>query len=263
MRTLSARSNTACIGCKVIDHRWPLALSCRPFWRSAGAAVPGLLGGWLEPAVNLPRDGRSFGQACVGPGVCRLGSTKTFKSFARPVAIDPWPAGGIDLTLQAGADECRGLAERFGLVALRQLSGRARLERSAGGEVIRLRGRLDAEVVQSCVVSLEDVPARVSETFECRFVQAGAVASGKLSWDEDIEPLSGPQLDLGEVFAQQLGLALDPYPHAPDAYALVSAELGPNISFGRDELPDGPSAAELLHEKEGAVIAAAPRRGRD
>jgi Large ribosomal RNA subunit accumulation protein YceD len=191
-----------------------------------------------------------------------LGSIKTFKSFARPVVIDPWPAAGIDLRLEAGPDERRGLAERVGLVALGRLSGRARLDRSSGGEVIRLRGQLDAEVVQSCVVSLEDVPASVSETFECRFVRAGADVGRDVAWDQDIEPLSGPQLDLGEVFAQQLGLALDPYPHAPDAYALVTAELGPNITFGQDEPSDGLSGAELLHEKGGAVIAAAPRRGR-
>ena len=190
-------------------------------------------------------------------------STKTFKSFARPVVIDPWPTAGIDRTLDASPDECRVLAERFGLVALRRLSGRARLDRSAGGQVIRLHGQLEAEVVQSCVVSLEDVPASVSEAFECRFVRAGAVVGGDLAWDEDLEPLSGPQLDLGEVLAQQLGLALDPYPHAPDPYTLVSAELGPNITFGQDEASDGSSVAELLHEKEGAVIAAAPRRGRD
>jgi uncharacterized metal-binding protein YceD (DUF177 family) len=192
-----------------------------------------------------------------------LGSTKTFKTFARPVVIDPWPAAEIDLKLEASADECQGLAERFGLVAVRRLSGRARLDRSGGGEVIRLRGEVDAEVVQSCVVSLEDVPASIGEAFECRFVRAGADLGRNLAWDQDIEPLSGPQLDLGEVFAQQLGLALDPYPHAPDAYTLVSAELGPNITFGQDEPSDGSSAAESLHEREGAVIAAAPRRGRD
>jgi hypothetical protein len=194
---------------------------------------------------------------------CCLASTKTLKAFVRPVVIGPWPAAGIVLTLEASPDECRGLAERFGLVALRRLSGRARLDRSAGGEVIHLRGQLDAEVVQSCVVSLEDVPASVSEAFECRFVRPGAAPGGEFAWDEDLEPLSGPQLDLGEVFAQQLGLALDPYPHAPDAYTLVSAELGPNITFGQDEPSDGSSAAALPHENEGAVIAAAPRRGRD
>lgn len=192
-----------------------------------------------------------------------MASSKTIKAFARPVVIDPWPAAGIDRTLEASADECRDLTERFGLVALRRLSGWARLERSAGRDVIRLHGQLDADVVQSCVVSLEDVPASVSEAFECGFLRAGAAEGNDLAWDEDLEPLSGPELDLGEVFAQQLGLALDPYPHAPGAYAMVPAELGPNITFGQDEPSDGRSGAELLHERAGAVIDAAPRRGRD
>lgn len=168
-------------------------------------------------------------------------------SFVRAVAIDPWPAAGIEVALVASQDECRRLAERFALVALTSLSGQARLDRTRSG-VICLYGSLEALVVQACVVSLEDVPGTIREAFECRFVPAGSAAAENLGWDEDVEPLSGPQLDLGEIFAQQLGLALDPYPRAADAYALVPDDLGPDISYGQEEPSVGALAAALLQE---------------
>lgn len=212
---------------------------------------------------------------CSVGGLCPIWSSSLVAtpSFARPVAIDPWPAAGIEVALAASHDECRMLAERFALVAVTSLSGKARLDRTEGG-VICLRGLLEAEVVQSCVVSLEDVPATLREAFECRFVAAGS-ALGDFGWEEDIEPLSGPQLDLGEVFAQQLGLALDPYPRAADADALVPDDLGPNITYGQDEPSAGALAAALLQQPgllaqpglrakdERVVVAAAPRRGRE
>jgi uncharacterized metal-binding protein YceD (DUF177 family) len=68
-------------------------------------------------------------------------------------------------------------------------------------------------------------------------------------WDDDVEPLRGTQIDLGEMLAEELALALDPYPRAPDADILVSEALGPNISFGSAE-PDSPFAAlEQLQDK--------------
>ena len=40
---------------------------------------------------------------------------------------------------------------------------------------------------------------------------------------EDVEPLVAGAIDIGEAVAQQLSLALDPFPRAPEALAL-SAE---------------------------------------
>jgi uncharacterized metal-binding protein YceD (DUF177 family) len=179
--------------------------------------------------------------------------------IARSVVVDPWPSGGIERTLEATPEECRMLAERFDLVAVERLVGRASLDRS--GDVVRLRGRLEAHVVQSCVISLEEVRSTVDEAFECRFTRPGAGVPDDLAWDQDIEPLEGTELDVGEIFAQQLALALDPYPRAADAYALVSRELGSNIAFGEDE-PNGALAVVMVDEEPGAARAAPPRQGR-
>jgi uncharacterized metal-binding protein YceD (DUF177 family) len=178
---------------------------------------------------------------------------------ARSVVVDPWPSGGIELTLEATPAERRMLAARFDLVGVERLVGHASLDRI--GAVVRLRGRLEAQVVQSCVISLEEVRSTVDEAFECRFTRPGAAVPGDLAWDQDIEPLEGTGLDVGEIFAQQLALALDPYPRAADAYALVSRELGPNIALGEDG-PSDALAVVTVDEDQGAAHTAPPRQGR-
>lgn len=182
------------------------------------------------------------------------------EALARPVVVDPWPSGDIELAFEASPEECRALAARFDLVAVGRLTGHARLDR-IDGEVIRLRGRLQAAVVQSCVVSLEDLPATIDEAVECHFTRPGAAVADDPAWDVDVEPLEGPELDMGEIFAQQLSLMLDPYPRAAGADALVSSELGPNIAFG-EAAPTGTLAAALMDKVQGAAPAAPSRQGR-
>jgi len=179
-------------------------------------------------------------------------------TLSRPVVVDPWPSGGIEIALEASEAECRALARRFDLVELARLTGHARLERNRSGNTIRLIGRLEADVVQSCTVSLEDVPARVAETFGCLFTRP--LEHDDASWDDDVELLEGAEVDLGEIFAQQLGVALDPYPRAEGAQALAAVELGPNITVG-DESPAGTLAVAMM---DGTVARTArPRQGRE
>jgi hypothetical protein len=180
--------------------------------------------------------------------------------MARPVVVDPWPSGGIELPIEATPEECALLARRFDLVRVDRLLGNARLDRDRGGDVIRLSGRLEADVVQSCVVSLEDVPETVAETFECRFTRA-AIDPDDVAWDQDLEPLEGAELDLGEIFAQQLSVALDPYPRAEGADALVIEGLGPNIAVG-EEKPLAALAVAMMDGDSGVAPTPPPRQGR-
>ncbi len=107
-------------------------------------------------------------------------------------------------------------------------------------------------MVQACVVSLEPVPATIRQPIARGWrrlaapIAPGTTAAPPELWlvDEDeIEPLTGRTLDLGEAVAEELALALEPYPRALGAEALVSERLGPNISFGAAEPPETPLAA--------------------
>lgn len=188
------------------------------------------------------------------------------EDISRPVVVDPWPSRGIEVAFEASVAERGLLAERFGLVALHRFVGHARLEREGGSGTIRLCARLEADVVQPCVVSLEDVAATVSDTFACRFARPGGIdfEAGSWetgSWDDDIEPLEGAELNLGEIFAQQLSVALDPYPRAENADTLVCEGLGPNIAFGEDE-PEGALARAMVAGDAAAAPGSPLRQGR-
>jgi hypothetical protein len=149
--------------------------------------------------------------------------------FSRVVPEEAVAGGEVVRQIEAGPGECRALAARFGLVAVDHLDAVVRLRRLDGGRMVRVRGRLSADVVQTCVVTLEPVPARVVEEFGALFAPpamipvAGPDDSGDLvldpfALDEDApEAMTGAGIDIGELTAQHLSLALDPYPRRPGA----------------------------------------------
>jgi uncharacterized metal-binding protein YceD (DUF177 family) len=84
-----------------------------------------------------------------------------------------------------------------------------------GQDVVLARGALRAKVTQTCVVSLDDFDAPVEEVFQVRFVPAGQETDDMDPESDDEIPFEGNVIDLGEAAAEQLGLALDPFPRMP------------------------------------------------
>ena len=70
-------------------------------------------------------------------------------------------------------------------------------------------------MVQTSVLSLEPFEASIAEDFTCVFVPAGMETDEIDPESDDELPYEGEYLDLGEAAAEQLALALDPYPRAP------------------------------------------------
>lgn len=96
-----------------------------------------------------------------------------------------------------------------------------------------ISGRLMAEVVQPCVVTLEPVAATLDERFERTFLPEGEQPN--LDADEieiDYEADDPPDaivdgtIDLGAVACEQFALALDPYPRAAGATVPEAAADG-------------------------------------
>jgi Large ribosomal RNA subunit accumulation protein YceD len=145
----------------------------------------------------------------------------------RPLAIDRIGSAGMDVEVEATPAECAALAQRMQLPAVHALLCQFHLRRT--GSVIEGEGRLLADVVQTCVVSLEEFDARIAEQFVVRWVPAGQES-------DDMDPAASDEIgyedaaiDLGEAAAQQLSLALDPYPHAPGA-SLPETTSEPGVS---------------------------------
>lgn len=148
--------------------------------------------------------------------------------FAHPVVLANVPAAGLALRLAADESQRAALARRFGLLALHALEGELRLAPARDGRVA-VTGTMRAEVEQECVVSLQPVRAFVEEAVAWRLLPEGEEPSDGDDDPDDI-PSEGGTADLGEALAQQLSLALDPYPRAPGAE--LPAEAGGEGAHG-------------------------------
>jgi uncharacterized metal-binding protein YceD (DUF177 family) len=144
--------------------------------------------------------------------------------FSRPVDVESLGApAATRLDIHAAAGERANLARRFGLVQLDSLAATVSLARNLAGD-ISLSGQFKAEVVQTCVVTLEPVRAMIEARFARVFspsAQSGAETFDEIfldpEADEPLEPLEGGFVDVGEVVAEALGLEIDPFPRAPGA----------------------------------------------
>ncbi len=140
--------------------------------------------------------------------------------FSRSIELSRIGSTELHETLVASPAEREALARRFGLEALDSLTANLRIKR-VGRSVVRLDGDLAAEVTQSCVVTLAPVKSRIAESFTQLYAPPGPAPEAEVVIDveaEDLpETLHGEVLDLGEAVAQQLAVAIDPYPRAPDA----------------------------------------------
>ncbi len=140
--------------------------------------------------------------------------------FSRPLALDRIGATQHREEITALEKERTALAQRFDLVSLDRLAASFALKR-VRKDLVRVRGQVSAELVQSCVVTLDPVPARIDERFEVDFMEGAPPPVADLELDAEAadapEPAPGGWIDLGELAAEQLGLALDPYPRKPDA----------------------------------------------
>lgn len=154
-----------------------------------------------------------------------MSAAEPHPEFSRPIRADQVGRGPRRRRIEATPAECARLARRLGVAELKRLTAELALQRGAGGR-IELTGEFEAELVQLCVVSLEPVPARIAERFSFELVEPPPggepeVVETVIALDagEPPEPIRDGVIDLGEAVVQQLAVAIDPYPRAPDAVA--------------------------------------------
>src|SRR5262249_41166557 len=132
-------------------------------------------------------------------------------------------------TVATSPEERAALARRFDLLELPRLEATARLRRARAGRCIEVDIALRAAVVQACVVTLDPVGAEIDEQISLVLGPTGGAEpepEGGRGLDlivdlDEPEPLDGDEIDVGELVAQQLSLALDPYPRSAGADAVV------------------------------------------
>lgn len=127
---------------------------------------------------------------------------------------------GLDARRVATPAERSALAAALGIVACNHLAVTYRIEPRPQGAFMA-RGEIEAEVVQSCVVTLDPVAQRIQEPFQIEFRPKGAINTGTDGEQEalapdDPEPIENNRLALGRVIYEIVASALDPYPRAAD-----------------------------------------------
>lgn len=130
------------------------------------------------------------------------------------------------------------LARRLGVAKIENLTAHLVLRRNQGNMVIYIQGEINAEIIQSCIITLAPVRQEISEKFEAWYAdarQAVSFAKAKrervnikekgeqpiLDESEDPEAIIDGKIDLGELVTQHLSLAIDPYPRAQGAVSDV------------------------------------------
>jgi len=152
------------------------------------------------------------------------------------LSVEPLALAGA-----ADADMLAALAKRLDVLAVKALSGEARIARS--GPLVKVAGAVRAELERRCVVSLEPVAETVEDVFETVLTTEPEDGSVEDEIDLDApEPIDGDAIDVGDLFVQYVALAMDPYPRKPGA------------AFEREEIrPEDLSPFAALLKRDGAA----------
>jgi uncharacterized metal-binding protein YceD (DUF177 family) len=170
-------------------------------------------------------------------------SASQLPSVGSPNALDPaWVVevrsigeSGQNSRFQASAEQCASLARDLDLISCNSLTVTYKLRSQHRGRY-RLTGKILADVVQRCVVTLEPVPALLDEDIDLEFwpteqlaatptpgvTQEGSdehsdTADFDALGDEPAEPIDNGRIGLGRVVYELVSAGLNPYPRSPGA----------------------------------------------
>lgn len=151
---------------------------------------------------------------------------------------------GAELAIDPGSEQRTQIAAWLNIEALKDLKASVKLTRTAAGRFV-YHAHFDADVVQTCVVTLEPVPEHLSGDFERSYTLAPKASKAARTRnappvvaldeaDEDApEFVDSLVIDLAAPILEELSLALDPYPRREGvAFAPPEAtETAPNNPF--------------------------------
>ncbi len=149
-------------------------------------------------------------------------------AFHHTVSVDGVPESGRAFEFIADEAERLRIAEWLNIPAVASFAVRGRLTPQAKGAFL-VEAAFEAALTQSCVVTLEPVAARVSGAFTRLYGDSALAPQRHVIFDEEEpnppEPIFGNSIDVGAATAEELSLAMEPYPRK-EGVALESAEEG-------------------------------------
>ncbi len=166
-----------------------------------------------------------------------------------PVSVARLPQKGMPLTLVATEEQRRRLAEAHELLAVDRLRAEM-LVIAWKRNGVRVSGKVEADIVQECIVTLEPLTNHIAEEFEQLYLPAdsklgrlGFETGGEIlldvEGDDSPETFHGDTIDVGALAEEFFGLAIDPYPRKP------GAELPQATDAAEGDQPSGPLQEKL------------------
>ena len=133
-----------------------------------------------------------------------------------------------EISFEADEEEREDLARRFSIEGFKSAKADLVIQKTAG--IVEVKGTFDCVIVQNCVVSMEAFDSTISEPVEGWFTDKESTVSFAaakkereivkhqaeveiLDEKEDPEPVIEGRIDLGELVAQHISLAIPAYPH--------------------------------------------------
>jgi hypothetical protein len=179
--------------------------------------------------------------------------------WSAPFDVGTLGAKAVTRTLTAPADAAAALSERFEVLGLRDIQAQITLERVQGGHVIKVTGHVTAQVDQECGITLALMTTHAHGNIEAYFAESSTIVSfakgraeaelrageTEIPMTDEVdapEPIVNGIINLGEVAAQFLSLAIDPYPRSvpadedQDGISVIVADPEPARSSPFDQL---------------------------
>jgi len=150
------------------------------------------------------------------------------------------PTAGYELDIVPGREELCLLAKWAGVNEVSRLEAHVFVRAQSRTRFIE-ETQFDADIVQSCVVTLQPVHTHIARSFT-RVLQLisgvrghadnGGLTGATAVAEDSPDDIDGPIYDLGTPLREELVLAIDPYPRAPGvALELPADEDRPQSPF--------------------------------
>jgi len=162
--------------------------------------------------------------------------------LSEPVGLNQVGAGLTRLIEPDAAARAR-IARSLDLAALDLLSVEMTVAPASTGW--RLTGRIRAEAVQTCGITLEPLPVSIDDRFSITLAETVDEESEEIVIpvdDESPDLVEDGRIDLGQYAVEQLALRLDPFPRKPGAEFVQPpepAEISPFAVLRRLKTEDG------------------------
>jgi hypothetical protein len=163
--------------------------------------------------------------------------------FSYPVKVGHISANAVAVHVEADPKELKGLAELWDVIEVKSLKADLQIARWKK-DGVRIKGRVQAELVQECVVTMDPVTALIDEPIEQIFVPEGSKLA-RIVTNEQAEMILDPEgpdlpeqftgdtIDAGVAVAEFAALAIDPYPRKPGIEFADHIETSPDEPSGR------------------------------